>query len=408
MDRRSFLLGIAALSTTLSGCNSPNQSAFRVRLLKNSIPVQLPDQFQKQLTEFKETQLDFKPENQIETLFTNLQTWKQQVSKVAPDFKVYPNQLPFNLPFLSPQEAVPDLITMGDYWLPVAIRQKLIQPLDPKTWQLWNQLPDRWKQVVTRDNQGNLLKARDRNNTPIVPSQVWGAPYRWGATVIVYRTDIFRDRNLKPPQDWADLWREDLRGRIALLDQPRETIGLTLKKLGQSYNTADLSKVPTLESELTALNRQTRFYSTDSVLQSLLIDDVWMAVAWSTDVLQAMKRNPSIAAVFPNSGTALFTDLWVRPAAVLSNQDKAVQSVLAQWISFCWQPSIAPQLSLLSQAASPILSTLDPATFPDQLKQNSLLVPSAELLDRSEFLEPISDATIKQYRALWAKIRVSV
>jgi len=407
MDRRSFLLGIAALSTTLSGCNTTNQAAFRVRLLKNSIPVQLPSQFRKQLTEFKDTQLDFKPENQLQTLFTNLQAWKQQASNIAPANKVVPDRS-FKLLFSSSPEVVPDLITMGDYWLSVAVRQKLIQPLDPKTWQLWNQLPDRWKQIVTRDAQGNLLKTRDRNNAPIVPSQVWGAPYRWGATVIVYRTDIFRDRNLKPPQDWADLWREELRGRIALLDQPRETIGLTLKKLGQSYNTADLSKVPDLEAQFTALNRQTRFYSSDAVLQSLLVDDVWVAVAWSTDVLQAMKRNPSIAAVFPNSGTALFSDLWVRPAAVLSNQNQAVQSLIAQWISFCWQPTIAPQLSLLSQAASPILSTLDPATFTDELRQNSILVPQAELLDRSEFLEPISDSTIEQYRALWAKIRGSV
>lgn len=382
MDRRSFLFGIAALSTTLTGCNNPNQSAFRVRLLKNSIPAQLPNEFRKQLTEFKDTRIDFKPADQLQTIFTSLQTWKRQGGKPEPDRS-------FNLPFVPQETAIPDLVTMGDYWLSVAIRQQLIQPLDPKTWQLWNQLPDRWKKLVTRDNQ------------------VWGAPYRWGATVIVYRTDIFRDRNLAPPKDWFDLWREDLRGRIALLDQPREAIGLTLKKLGQSYNTADLTKVPNLEAELTTLNRQTRFYSTDSILQSLLIDDVWMAVAWSTDVLQAMKRNPSIAAIFPNSGTALFSDLWVRPA-VVSNPDQAVQSLLGQWINFCWQPSIAPQLSLFSQAASPILSTLNPATFPDQLRQNALLVPPSQSLDRSEFLEPISDATIEQYRSLWAKIRSTV
>ncbi|BAU13215.1 hypothetical protein LEP3755_37540 [Leptolyngbya sp. NIES-3755] len=402
MDRRRFLFGIAALSTTLSGCNNPNQSALRIRSLKNSIPVQLPNEFRKQLTEFKDTRIDIKPEEQLRTLFANLQTWKQRMGKAVPDRNPI-------LPFLAEQpEAIPDLVTMGDYWLPVAIRQQLIKPLDANAWKLWNQLPDRWKQVVTRDGQGNLLRAKDRNNVPIVPTQVWGAPYRWGATVIVYRTDIFRDRNLTPPKDWADLWREDLRGRIALLDQPREIIGLTLKKLGQSYNTPDLTKVPNLESELSALNRQTKFYSSDSALQSLLIDDVWIAVAWSTDVLQAMKRNPSITGVFPSSGTALFTDLWVRPAGVILNPDKAVQSLAEQWINFCWQPSIAPQLSLFSQAASPILQTLDPATFPEQLRQNPLLVPPSEVLDRSEFLEPIRDQTIEQYRSLWAKVRGSV
>jgi putative spermidine/putrescine transport system substrate-binding protein len=132
------------------------------------------------------------------------------------------------------------------------------------------------------------------------------------------------------------------------------------------------------------------------------VDDVWVAVVWSTDVFQAMKRNPTIEAVFPNSGTALFTDLWVRPALV---QSKTPIALLNQWIDFCWQPAIAPQLSLISQAASPILSTLDPKTFPEELKQNLLLVPKPELLDRSEFLQPFSDATIEQYRSLWAKIR---
>ena len=396
MDRRSFLFGITALGATISGCSNAEQTAFRVRLLKNSIPVQLPDQFRKQIKDLQNVTLDFKPEGQLQTLFANLQTWKQ-VGKAKSESTGLPLT---GLPFISQSpEPVADLITMGDYWLSIAIRQNLIQPLDPNTWQLWNQLPDRWKQIVTRDNQGNLSSG----------AQVWGAPYRWGGTVIAYRTDIFRDRNLQPPQDWADLWREDLRGRIALLDQPRETIGLTLKKLGQSYNTTDLSKVPTLEAELAALNRQARFYSSDSVLQSLLVDDVWAIVTWSTDFLQATKRNSAIAAIFPNSGTALFTDLWVRPASAQSNaQSKTPISLLNQWINFCWQPEVAPQLSLFSQAASPILSTLNSNTFPEPLKQNSLLVPKPELLDRSEFLQPLSDTTIEQYRTLWAKIRQSI
>ncbi|MCU0550440.1 MAG: extracellular solute-binding protein [Leptolyngbya sp. Prado105] len=372
MDRRSFILGMAALGTTLGGCN-PDPSAFRVRLLKNSIPNQLPNQFKKQLKQ--DIKLDFKPVDQLQDLFNALQAWKQKPNTA---------QNSPGLPFISQSpELVPDLITMGDYWLSTAIRQQLIQPLDPKSWQLWTQLPDRWRNLVTRNNQ------------------VWGAPYRWGATVIAYRADIFRDRNLQPPQDWSDLWREDLRGRIALLDQPRETIGLTLKKLGQSYNTADLSKVPTLEAELQSLNRQAKVYSSTTALQSLVIDDVWVAVTWSTDFFQAAKRNPAIAAIFPNSGSALFADLWVRPASVQSN------SPIADWINFCWTPDVAPQLSLISQAASPILSTLDANTFPDQLRQNPLLVPKPELLDRSEFLEPISDTTIEQYRSLWAKIRRS-
>lgn len=41
-------------------------------------------------------------------------------------------------------------------------------------------------------------------------------------------------------QDWADLWRPDLAGKIAMVDSPREVIGAVLKYLGASYNTSNI------------------------------------------------------------------------------------------------------------------------------------------------------------------------
>lgn len=393
MDRRRFLVGMAALGTTLVGCSNPNQPTLRVRSLKNSVPAQLPGEFRRQLAQFKDANLEFKPENQLRDIFEQLQSWKQQTNVVAPP------RSPM-IPFLyQSSEPVPDLVMLGDYWLSTAIRQQLIQPLDPSQWQQWQQVPEKWKAIVNRDGQGTLLRSRDQNSK----SQIWGAPYRWGGTVIAYRTDIFRDRNLQPPKDWSDLWREELRGRISLLDQPRETIGLTLKKLGQSYNTPDLTKVTNLEAELRALHQQAKLYSSTNYLQPLILDDTWVAVGWSTDVLDTTRRNPSIAVVFPTSGTALWTDVWVRPAG--GGTAQGAQALLSQWINFCWQPAIAPQLSLLSEAASPILPTLNASTFPKELQDNQILTPASELLDRSEFLEPIPEATVEQYRQLWEKIR---
>jgi putative spermidine/putrescine transport system substrate-binding protein len=389
MDRRSFLVGTVALGASLAGCSSP-EGALRVRSLRNSIPAQLVSQFRKQ---FNNAAIEFKPEDQLQELFTLLQTWKQQVNQPPQS-----SPIPFSIPSIGNRrdETPSDLVTLGDYWLSTAIRQGLIQPLDPKPWEQWNQLPEKWRTIVTRSEQGNLATT----------GKVWGAPYRWGSTVIAYRADIFRQKGLRPLTDWGDLWREDLKGRISLLDQPRETIGLVLKKLGRSYNTPDLSKVQNLESELQALHRQTKFYSSDTYLQPLVLSDTWVAIGWSTDVLPLMRRNSNIEAVFPTSGTALWADVWVRPATVATQPSTAQSSALAQWINFCWQPQIAPQLSLLSQAASPILTALNPDSLPEELRRNSLLFPKAEtLLNRSEFLEPISDATVEQYRSLWAKIR---
>lgn len=42
-------------------------------------------------------------------------------------------------------------------------------------------------------------------------------------------------------QDWADLWRPELAGRISMIDSPREIVGAVLKSMGASYNTHDFT-----------------------------------------------------------------------------------------------------------------------------------------------------------------------
>jgi putative spermidine/putrescine transport system substrate-binding protein len=360
MDRRRFLVGVAGLAATLTGCDGNAATALRLRSLKNSIPQQLLGEFHRQ---FK-TAIDLKPDEQLSTLFSHLQTWKQQPK---------------------PSEPVPDLVTLGDYWLSTAIRQGLIQPIEAKALPQWNQLPDLWQAIATRNDQG-LIDPKGK---------IWGAPYRWGGTVIVYRADIFRDRRLQPPTDWADLWRPELKRRISLLDQPRETIGLTLKKLGKSYNLQDLRSVPNLEAELEQLHQQAKFYSSDHYLQPLLLGDTWVAVGWSNEVFQTQRRNNELAAVFPRSGTALWADLWVRPAVAAGDR----QTLLTDWVNFLWQPETAQQLSRLSYGASPMLQALKDA--PDI----QAFLPDPEARRRSEFLQPLAEASATLYRQLWERVR---
>lgn len=397
MDRRSFLVGagVLALTPLTSGCRNGNQAALNVQLLKNSIPAQLVGEFRKGLKQ--PATLEFDPEKQLKELFSRLQTWKQQAKKKTPQ----QSPLPFPVPFMGDKTpAIADLVTLGDLWLETAIEQELIQPLDIEQLNGWQQLPQRWKELVQRDRQGKLDKS----------GPIWGAPYRWGTTVIAYNRDKFKELGWTPT-DWSDLWRPELRGRISLLDQPREVIGLTLKKLGSSYNTTNLSQVKNLKEELQALHQQVKFYSSDYYLQPLLLEDTWLALSWSTDVLPTMASHREIEAVIPLSGTALWADLWVKPASFV-NQGSAGetverQSLTKQWIDFCWQTKPASQISLFSHAASPMITTVSPADLPKDVRQNSLLLPNTSVLNKSEFLEPLPKSALKEYESLWQEIRKS-
>ena len=387
MERRSFLLGAGTLllGQLLAGCRGSQRETLKVRLLKNSIPVQLLNEFRKSYQ--KSPALDFAPESQLKELFESLKTWQETGEKES--------SKGLRLPFFQPKAPViPDLVTLGDYWLQSAIQQQLIQPLATDKLKSWQQLPPQWQEVVKRNNQGQLDAS----------GSVWGAAYRWGTTVIAYRRDKFKSLGWTP-SDWSDLWRPELRDRISLLDQPRETIGLTLKRLGYSYNTPQLDKVPDLKDTLKKLHQQAKLYSSDNYLQPLIMGDTWLAVGWSTDVIDLMKSDREIAAVVPLSGTALWADLWVQPKSAGAKSNSAAQVLAQEWIDFCWQPKPASAISLFTRAVSPVLVDMKPDDIPKDIRENPLLLPNPQIIQKSEFIHPLPTATEKQYTSLWKEIR---
>ncbi|MBR8834580.1 MAG: extracellular solute-binding protein [Stigonema ocellatum SAG 48.90 = DSM 106950] len=383
MERRSFLLGTGTLvlSQLLIGCGEKNQATLKVELLKDSIPSQVVNQFSKYFQQ--KAQLKFSPVEQLQDLFEQLQTWQKKTN--ANDNEGWRRFIPFAK---SENVQPANLVTLGDYWISAAIQQKLIQPLEVGQLKHWSTLPKRWQEFVTRNDQGQVD----------AQGKVWGAPYRWGSTVIVYRRDKFLQEWGWTPTDWGDLWRSELQERISLLDQPREVIGLVLKKLGKSYNTENFDTVPDLEKELRKLNQQVKFYSSERYLEPLITGDTWLAVGWSNDVLPVLGRYPQLAAVIPQSGTAIWADLWVHP------QGNDRETLSSQWIDFCWTKSIAKDISLFTKTNTPISIDIGASKIAEPLRK--LLLINSEVFSKSEFLLPLPPAVATQYDSLFAKMKV--
>jgi len=255
-NRRSFLLGSAALglNTLLSSCGTP-PAQFKIRLLKGSVPVQMVGAYQK----LRQTTvpLDLLPEAQPAQLFTLLQRWDAGQDGTPPTglAKLWPLRQP---------DTVADLVSLGDAWLPAAVRQGVIQPFpepgEGEPWLSWAWMPEFWRNVGRRDGEG----------FPSATGQLWAVPYRWGSTVIAYRQDQTQQWGWEP-QDWDDLWREEVRDRLLLPDHAREVMGLVAKSLGYSYNQPNPDKIPGFTAKLAQLQQQVKFYSSNTYLQPLLL-----------------------------------------------------------------------------------------------------------------------------------------
>ncbi len=357
MDRRKFLVVGGAAIASIGGCQLANPFDRRDRLrimgLLGAIPSKVINQFESASPQ----KIEFKAENLPSKLWQELQN--------------YPNIA---------KDKAPNLISLGDGWLDQAIAQSLIQPITPNLLEkipTWQKLSPLWQQSVTRNNQ------------------VWGIPYRWGATAIAYRSDKLKFDITQ----WADLWRPELKQKLSLPDDAREVIGLVLKKMGQSYqpeNLVDNQDVFTkLIQELKSLNSQVLTYSSDNYLQSLLTDDTLAAVGWTSDMYKAQKQNPNLKVVIPQDGTAIWSDLWVIPKG-----EEAIAS--AEWMNFCLTPAIAAQITSLTDAVSPS-SELD--KVPASVKTDPIKFFSPDILVKSELIAPLSPSTLTQYKDLWTKMR---
>ena len=389
LSRRSFLRASTAitLAQLLSGC-SDSQKILEILFLANSVPIQLIGDFRKAIRQ--DGKVDFTPQNQLYQAFDSLLKLSEVKKENSQSQNLF-NQI------LNQPKNHPSLVSLGDYWLSPAIEQNLLQPLEAKSLTNWQKLPSSWQKLVQRNNKGNITSQ----------GKIWGAPYRWGSTVIAYKRDKLDELGLTI-KDWQDLWNPKLSSRISLLDSPRETIGLTLKKLGHSYNTEDLSSIPNLEEELLALHQQAKLYSSDRYLEPLILDDTWVAVGWSTDILPVIKRYPEIEFAIPQSGTSLWADLWVKPRLEQAVADENnISSVVEKWIDFCWESKAAKQISLFTDGVSPISLSMESEELPEDLQNNIFLNSDIIKSEQSEFLLPQTPETKQQYRDLWLKIRQS-
>ncbi|KAG2320582.1 hypothetical protein Bca4012_056380 [Brassica carinata] len=311
-----------------------------------------------------------------------------------------------------------DMISLGDSWLSFAIKEKLIEPMKGVEDEEWYKgLSDKWKVYLRRNYGGE--QAPD--------GETWAVPYRWGSMVIAYKKSKFQQYKLAPIQDWEDLWRPELAGRISMVNSPREVVGAVLKYMGASYNTTDLDSEVTggrvaVETNLASLMKQIRLFDSTNYLKAFNVGDVWVTVGWSSDVIPVAKRMSNVTVIVPKSGATLWADLWAIPAISDSGKDaealggrvRGPSPLIHQWIEFCLQPARSlPFTREVIPGASPSAIEGPLVKEPEETKKSRAKldtnlvsgVPPPEILSKCEFLEPLPEATLLEYRLLMDTVR---
>jgi spermidine/putrescine transport system substrate-binding protein len=123
---------------------------------------------------------------------------------------------------------------------------------------------------------------------PFDPGARYSMPYAYGPTGIAWNDAKVHEMT----GSWSDLWSHPgAAGRIFVLDQIEEALGMSLLRLGFDLNSGDAAQVRGAADELIALKPDLGGFSTDDVA-NLADGSAWIQHAWSGDVWRAMDSSP--------------------------------------------------------------------------------------------------------------------
>jgi spermidine/putrescine transport system substrate-binding protein len=156
---------------------------------------------------------------------------------------------------------------------------------------------------LSRAVAGKLIKPLNLDYIPNLKKNVWPdivspfydvdshytVPYTIYATGIFWRNDKVSQDIAGMPQPWDIFWEsQDYKGKVALLSEERETIGMALLRKGiTDINTEDPAQINQAVAELKQLYDVCNIKVGDVQYQSIPEGTAWLNQAWSGDPIAA-------------------------------------------------------------------------------------------------------------------------
>ncbi len=278
---------------------------------------------------------------------------------------------------------------------------KTIEPdiIAPSSWLAGRLINLGWVDKLPLDQVPNAANLRaDLVKPAWDPTGEYSLPWQSGIAGVAYNLDA-TGRDL---QSVEDLFDPELKGKIGMLTEMRDTIGLILLGLGVEPSTiSSFDDAAEAFDKLAAAKAdgQIRAFTGNDYLDDLSTGNFAACVGWSGDVVQLARDNPAVRFIIPADGGMSWADTMVMPKGARHPDE------VAKWMDFVYDPVQAAQLTAWVQYVSPVegvreeLAKLDP-----ELSESPLLFPDEETLGRLHTFANLSDDVEAEFDAAFSDI----
>ncbi len=201
------------------------------------------------------------------------------------------------------------------------------------------------------------------------PNRSYTAPWQSGMTGIIVRTDLAPD-----VRSICDLFDPKYKGKVEMLNEVRETAGLTLKCEGLDPNDATEADWMKAIDKVGAASQsgQIRRFTGNDYAGDLTSGNAVAVMGWSGDAVQLQADNPNIEWRMPTEGCMLWSENMVIPVGAPN------PTAASAWIDFVYDPKVQADIAEYVNYVTPvdgvkaILAERNP-----ELAKNQLIFPSS-------------------------------
>jgi spermidine/putrescine transport system substrate-binding protein len=274
--------------------------------------------------------------------------------------------------------------------------------LAPTYWMAARYVSLGWAQklpVASIPNKANLRSDLVGPNWD--PNGEYSLPWQTGTAGIAYNISA-TGREVKSV---ADLFAPEFKGRVGMLTEMRDTIGLIL--MGEGIDPSQLTSfddaAPAFEKLAKAnADKQIRQFTGNDYMDDLDSGNFAVCVGWSGDVIQLAKDNPDVRFVIPEEGGTSWYDsmIWVTGS---ENSD-----AVAQWMNYVYDPENAAKIALGSGYMTPVEGVREVLEAMGgeeaEMANNQLLFPDDETLSRLRVFASLSEEEEAKFDEEFSKI----
>ncbi|MEU8873425.1 spermidine/putrescine ABC transporter substrate-binding protein [Streptomyces javensis] len=280
------------------------------------------------------------------------------------------------------QDTGRDLICVTDWLAARMIRLGWMQPLDPA------QLPHAYT------NLAKPFRTPDWD-----PGRAHSYPWTGIPAVIAYNKKATGGRKVTSVSQLLE--DPELKGRVGLLTEMRDTVGLTLLDMGKDPEkvTADDYDAAIARLQKASDRGQVRRFTGNDYTGDLTKGDIAACMAWAGDLIQLQSDNPEIEFAIPDAGYMTATDNLLVPNKARHKRNAE------RLIDYFYEPKVAAKIAAYINYVCPVDGVREELAKIDKaLADNPLILPDEEMAAKSHSFRSLSSKEEAAFEDKFAKL----